>query len=181
MHEIILGYQGEMSLKGLNRNQFESAMMKILRYRLKTVGKFQGVLHPVHLLHGAGGRGRGHGPGLRPGEQGVRSGVPQPRRVCDKDFDTICQTAEEYLGASLHGIRTFKVEARRSDKSYPMTSPELMRELGAYLLGKHNYLKVDVHNPQFKVIVEIRDYGAYIHGPKVPGEGGLPVGTSGRA
>jgi thiamine biosynthesis protein ThiI len=62
-----------------------------------------------------------------------------------------------------------------------MTSPELMRELGAYLLGKHNYLKVDVHNPQFKVIVEIRDYGAYIHGPKVPGEGGLPVGTSGRA
>ena len=56
-----------------------------------------------------------------------------------------------------------------------------MRELGAYLLGKHNYLKVDVHNPQFKVIVEIRDYGAYIHGPKIPGEGGLPVGTSGRA
>ena len=49
------------------------------------------------------------------------------------------------------------------------------------VLGKHNYLKVDVHNPQFKVIVEIRDYGAYIHGPKIPGEGGLPVGTSGRA
>ena len=73
------------------------------------------------------------------------------------------------------------MEARRSDKTYPMTSPELMRELGAYLLGKHNYLKVDVHNPDFKVIVEIRDYGAYIHGPKVPGEGGLPVGTSGRA
>ena len=48
----------------------------------------------------------------------------------------------------------------------------------AYLLGKHNYLKVNVHNPDFKVIVEIRDYGAYIHGPKVPGEGGLPVGTS---
>ena len=62
-----------------------------------------------------------------------------------------------------------------------MTSPELMRELGAYLLGLHNYLRVDVKNPQFKVIVEIRDYGAYIHGPKIPGEGGLPVGTSGRA
>ena len=101
--------------------------------------------------------------------------------VCEKDFDTICQTAEDYLGSALHGIRTFKVEARRADKTYPMTSPELMRELGAYLLGKHSYLKVDVHNPQFKVIVEIRDYGAYIHGPKIPGEGGLPVGTSGRA
>ena len=101
--------------------------------------------------------------------------------VCEKDFDTICRTAEEYLGDSLHGIKTFKVEARRSDKTYPMTSPELMRELGAYLLGLHNYLRVDVKNPQFKVIVEIRDYGAYIHGPKIPGEGGLPVGTSGRA
>ena len=104
-----------------------------------------------------------------------------PQQVSAEVLRKMKKTAEDYLGASLHGIRTFKVEARRSDKSYPMTSPELMRELGAYLLGKHNYLKVDVHNPQFKVIVEIRDYGAYIHGPKIPGEGGLPVGTSGRA
>ena len=74
--------------------------------------------------------------------------------VCEKDFDTICQTAEAYLGDDLRGIRTFKVEARRADKSFPMTSPELMRELGAYLLDKHNYLRVDVRNPQFKVIVE---------------------------
>ena len=181
MHEIILGYQGEMSLKGLNRNQFESAMMKILRYRLKTVGKFK-VYCTQSTFY------------MEPEEEDVDMDLAFDRVskvfglaslsravVCGKDFDTICQTAEEYLGASLHGIRTFKVEARRSDKSYPMTSPELMRELGAYLLGKHNYLKVDVHNPQFKVIVEIRDYGAYIHGPKVPGEGGLPVGTSGRA
>ena len=181
MHEIIMGYQGEMSLKGLNRNQFESAMMKILRYRLKTVGKFK-VYCTQSTFY------------MEPEEEDVDMDLAFDRVskvfglaalsravVCDKDFDTICQTAEDYLGASLHGIRTFKVEARRSDKTYPMTSPELMRELGAYLLGKHNYLKVDVHNPQFKVIVEIRDYGAYIHGPKVPGEGGLPVGTSGRA
>ena len=181
MHEIIMGYQGEMSLKGLNRNQFESAMMKILRYRLKTVGKFK-VYCTQSTFY------------MEPEEEDVDMDLAFDRVskvfglaalsravVCDKDFDTICQTAEDYLGASLHGIRTFKVEARRSDKTYPMTSPELMRELGAYLLGKHNYLKVDVHNPQFKVIVEIRDYGAYIHGPKIPGEGGLPVGTSGRA
>ena len=178
MHEIIMGYQGEMSLKGLNRNQFESAMMKILRYRLKTVGKFK-VYCTQSTFY------------MEPEEEDVDMDLAFDRVskvfglaalsravVCDKDFDTICQTAEDYLGASLHGIRTFKVEARRSDKTYPMTSPELMRELGAYLLGKHNYLKVDVHNPDFKVIVEIRDYGAYIHGPKVPGEGGLPVGAS---
>ena len=169
------------SLKGLNRNQFESAMMKILRYRLKTVGKFK-VYCTQSTFY------------MEPEEEDVDMDLAFERVskvfglaalsravVCEKDFDTICQTAEDYLGSALHGIRTFKVEARRADKTYPMTSPELMRELGAYLLGKHNYLKVDVHNPQFKVIVEIRDYGAYIHGPKIPGEGGLPVGTSGRA
>ena len=176
-----MGYQGEMSLKGLNRNQFEAAMMKILRYRLKTVGKFK-VYCTQSTFY------------MEPEEENVDMDLAFGRVskvfglaalsravVCEKDFDTICQTAEDYLGSALHGIRTFKVEARRADKTYPMTSPELMRELGAYLLGKHNYLKVDVHNPQFKVIVEIRDYGAYIHGPKIPGEGGLPVGTSGRA
>ena len=176
-----MGYQGEMSLKGLNRNQFEAAMMKILRYRLKTVGKFK-VYCTQSTFY------------MEPEEEDVDMDLAFERVskvfglaalsravVCEKDFDTICQTAEDYLGSALHGIRTFKVEARRADKTYPMTSPELMRELGAYLLGKHNYLKVDVRNPQFKVIVEIRDYGAYIHGPKIPGEGGLPVGTSGRA
>ena len=181
MKEIIMGYQGEMSLKGLNRNQFEAAMMKILRYRLKTVGKFK-VYCTQSTFY------------MEPEEEDVDMDLAFERVskvfglaalsravVCEKDFDTICQTTEDYLGSALHGIRTFKVEARRADKTYPMTSPELMRELGAYLLGKHNYLKVDVRNPQFKVIVEIRDYGAYIHGPKIPGEGGLPVGTSGRA
>ena len=181
MREVIMGYQGEMSLKGLNRNQFESAMMKILRYRLKTVGKFR-VYCTQSTFY------------MEPEEEDIDMDLAFDRVktvfglaalsravVCEKDFDTICQTAEDYLGDSLHGIRTFKVEARRADKTYPMTSPELMRELGAYLLGKHNYLKVDVHNPDFKVIVEVRDYGAYIHGPKIPGEGGLPVGTSGRA
>ena len=169
-----MGYQGEMSLKGLNRNQFEAAMMKILRYRLKTVGRFK-VYCTQSTFY------------MEPEEEDVDMDLAFERVskvfglaalsravVCEKDFDTICQTAEDYLGSELHGIRTFKVEARRADKTYPMTSPELMRELGAYLLGKHNYLKVDVHNPQFKVIVEIRDYGAYIHGPKIQGEGGLP-------
>jgi|GEM_PF-14060 len=181
MREVIMGYQGEMSLKGLNRNQFESTMMKILRYRLKTVGKFR-VYCTQSTFY------------MEPEEDDIDMDLAFERVskvfglaalsravVCEKDFDTICQTAEDYLGDSLHGIKTFKVEARRSDKTFPMTSPELMRELGAYLLGRHNYLRVDVKNPQFKVIVEIRDYGAYIHGPKIPGEGGLPVGTSGRA
>ena len=85
------------------------------------------------------------------------------------------------LNARNAHIRTFKVEAKRADKTFPMKSPELCRELGAYLLGKHPHLRVNVHEPQLEIMVEIRDKGAYIHGPKVEAAGGLPVGTSGRA
>ena len=181
MKEILMGYQGEMSLKGLNKNQFESALMKILRFRLKDVGRFK-IYCAQSTFY------------MEPQDDDIDMDLAFARVskvfglaalsrsvVCGKEFDTICQTAEEYLGKNLRNVKTFKVEAKRSAKSYPMTSPELMRELGAYLLGRHNHLRVDVKSPQFKVIVEIRDYGAYIHGPKVPGEGGLPVGTSGRA
>ena len=181
MKELILAYQGEMTLKGLNRGKFEARLAKTIRWRLEPLGKFK-VYQAQSTVF------------IEPKEDGLDMdeafrrvshvfGIVKLSRAveCPKDFAAICETAEAYLGETLRGIRTFKVEARRSDKTYPMTSPELMRELGAYLLGKHNYLKVDVHNPQFKVIVEIRDYGAYIHGPKIPGEGGLPVGTSGRA
>ena len=181
MQEVIIGYQGEMSLKGLNRNQFESALMKILRYRLKDAGKFN-VWCAQSTFY------------MEPEEDGADLDLAFERvskvfglaavsrsAVCEKDFDAICRTAEAYLGETLRHVATFKVEARRSDKTFPMDSPALMRELGAYLLEHHPRLKVDVHNPECKVIVEIRDKGAYVHGPKTPGEGGLPVGTSGRA
>ena len=181
MKEIILAYQGEMTLKGLNRSKFEARLAKSIRYRLEDLGKFKVTQAQSTVF-------------IEPLEDDLDMdeafrriskifGIVKMSRAacCSKDFDEICATAEAYLGETLRGIRTFKVEAKRADKTFPMKSPELCRELGAYLLGKHNYLKVDVRNPQFKVIVEIRDYGAYIHGPKIPGEGGLPVGTSGRA
>ncbi len=180
MKEILMGYQGEMSLKGLNKHTFEATLMKILRYRLKPLGEFK-VYCAQSTFY------------MEPLEDGIDMdeafarvskvfGLAALSRsvVCEKNFETICETAEMYLGDALRDVRTFKVEAKRADKTFPMNSPELMRELGAYLLGKHPHLRVDVKNPQMKVFVEIRDYGAYIHGPKVPGEGGLPVGTSGR-
>ena len=178
MKEIILAYQGEMTLKGLNRSKFEARLAKSIRYRLEDLGKFKVTQAQSTVF-------------IEPLEDDLDMdeafrriskifGIVKMSRAacCSKDFDEICATAEAYLGETLRGIRTFKVEAKRADKTFPMKSPELCRELGAYLLGKHNYLKVDVHNPDFKVIVEVRDYGAYIHGPKIPGEGGLPVGAS---
>ena len=142
MKEIILAYQGEMTLKGLNRGKFEARLSKIIRWRLEPLGKF---------------------------------------KVYQAQSTVFIEPKEEGLDMDEAFIRTFKVEAKRADKTYPMKSPEICRELGAYLLDKHHHLRVDVHNPQLEVMVEIRDHSAYVHGPKVEAAGGLPVGTSGRA
>ena len=181
MKEIILAYQGEMTLKGLNRGKFEAGLAKSIRHRLEDLGPFK-----VHSAQST--------VFIEPQEDDLDVdeafrriskvfGIVKISRAvcCTKDFEDICRTAEAYLGPRLRGLRTFKVEAKRADKKYPMKSPEICRELGAYILSHHNYLRVNVHNPQLEIMVEIRDNGAYIHGPKEEAAGGLPVGTSGRA
>ena len=181
MKEIILAYQGEMTLKGLNRGKFEAGLAKSIRRRLEDLGPFK-VWSAQSTVF------------IEPQEEDLDTdeafrrvlrvfGIVKLSRAacCEKDFDAICATAESYLGEQLRGVRTFKVEAKRADKKYPLKSPEICRELGAYLLSRHPHLRVDVHAPQLEVMVEIRDRAAYIHGPKVPAAGGLPVGTSGRA
>ena len=181
MNEIILCKLGEVVLKGLNRRSFEMKLMSNIRRRTARFGKFR-IYSKQSTIY------------VEPAEEtcdlsGAYAACKQVFGIiaitraqpCEKSKEAILETAKLYLADALRAAKSFKVETKRADKSFPMTSPELMRELGAYLLGLHNYLRVDVKNPQFKVIVEIRDYGAYIHGPKIPGEGGLPVGTSGRA
>ena len=170
-----------MTMKGLNKGTFEAQLLKSIRWRLKPLGKFKLKVAQSTVY-------------IEPMEDEIDMeeayrrlstifGIVKLSRNarCEKAFPTICETAERYLGEALEGVKTFKVEAKRSDKRFPMTSPELSCELGGYLLEKHPHLKVDVHNPDLQVMVEIRDFGAYIHGPKLPGAGGLPVGTSGRA
>ena len=181
MKEIILCYQGEMVLKGLNKASFESTLAKILRYRVKSCGNFkvyraQSTMYIEPLDEFADVDEAYRRVSKVFGLAALSRAV-----VCDKNFETICETAEAYLGDALRGVKTFKVEAKRSDKTFPMKSPELCAELGGCLLAKHPHLRVKVKDPQMTVMVEIRDYGAYIHGPKTPGAGGLPVGTSGRA
>ena len=176
-----MAYQGEIALKGLNRGKFEARLIKIIRWRLEPLGKFRVYAAQSTVF-------------IEPKEDGLDMdeafrrisrvfGIVKMSRAveCPKDFDAICETAEAYLGEQLSGVRTFKVEAKRADKNYPMKSPEICRELGAYLLDKHHHLRVDVHQPQLQIMVEIRDRAAYIHGPKVEAAGGLPVGSSGRA
>lgn len=181
MKEIILIKNGELALKGLNRCTFEDIMIKNIKRRLKDLGKveirkaqstiyiepkeenydFEEALERVSLIFGIAAFSRAC--------------------VCEKDMADIISKSQVYLENTLKDVKTFKVEAKRSDKKFPLKSPEICRELGGALLSKFNHLKVDVHNPDVVVNVEIRDFSAYVRAEQIPGAGGLPVGTAGTA
>ena len=181
MKELILIKNGELALKGLNRGNFEDILIKNIRRRLKDLGAvnikkaqsaiyiepkeegfdFEEALERISLIFGIAAFSRA--------------------AVCEKDINEILKIAPDYLKDSLSKIKTFKVEAKRADKRFPLTSPEICRELGGTLLKAFPNLSVDVHNPDMIVFVEIRDFAAYIHAEQIQGAGGLPVGTAGTA
>ncbi len=181
MKEIILIKNGELALKGLNRGSFEGALMKNLKRRLKGVMKYemnksQSTITIEPLEEDAD-------MDLAAEEVGKVFGIAAYSRaaVAKKDMQDIVRTADEYLGHDLDAVSTFKVESKRADKTFPLKSPEISREVGGYLLKHHPNLSVDVHNPEMVVNVEVRQKGVYIHGNQIKGAGGLPVGTSGKA
>ncbi len=179
--EIILIKNGELALKGLNRRNFEEALMKNLRYRLRRAGDFtlrraQSTIYIepkndyADMEEAADCVSRVFG-----------IAAYSRARVTEKDLGAIQEAAIDYLGDELALAKTFKVEAKRADKSFPYTSPEISREVGGYVLSRYHHLKVDVHNPDLLIMVEVRDFGAYIHARQLPGAGGMPVGTGGKA
>ena len=181
MKEIILLKNGELALKGLNRSRFESQLIKNIRHRLHDLGKIKYTasqstinVEPVD-------------PDVDLDEAYERiktifgiAGISRCAAV-EKDMDVIKEAACEYLHDELNAASTFKVNARRSDKKFPLASPEICAEVGGVILAKFRHLRVDVHNPELIVNVEIRDNYAYIHGNQIKGAGGMPVGSSGRA
>ena len=181
MNEVILIKNGELALKGLNRGTFEEALLKNLRYRLKAIGNFT-LRKAQSTVY------------IEPQDEDVDwdevsdrvatvFGISAFSRACvvEKEIDVIQKAAAEYLKEALADVQTFKVEAKRADKRFPMSSPEICAQVGGYLLSQFPHLSVDVHTPQMTVWVEVRDFGAYVHGPQLPGAGGMPVGTGGKA
>lgn len=181
MHEIFLLKLGEIVLKGQNRKQFENKLRQNVRRRMRAYGDFEiyiiqstvyvepktttcdleGAWEACHFIFGV---------------------VSLCRcRSCEKDLDRIFETAETYLGEELDCAKSFKVESKRSDKAFPLTSIGISQEIGGRLAEAHPHLLVDVHHPEYTVYVEIRDLAAYVHGPAEPGAGGLPTGVGGRA
>lgn len=181
MNEIFLLKLGEIVLKGQNRKQFESKLRQNVRRRMKPYGEFdvyiiqstvyvepksldcdlEGAWEACHFIFGV---------------------VSLCRcRPCEKNLDRIFEAVEAYLGEDLECAQSFKVESKRSDKAFPLTSIGISQEIGGRLAEAHPHLQVDVHRPQYTVYVEVRDLAAYVHGPAEPGAGGLPTGVGVRA
>ncbi len=181
MKEVILVKYGEMALKGLNKSSFEDILMKQIKYRLRPLGTFSYTAAQSTIY-------------ITPEEDSIRMeevvarvqkifGIASICRACtcEKDFADIQAKALEYLRETLEDADSFKVEAKRADKSFPMKSPEICRELGSTICEAFPEIAVDVHNPDVTVMVDIRDTNAYVYAGKLKGAGGLPLGSSGKA
>ena len=181
MEEIILLKLGELVLKGLNRRSFEDKLIANARRRLQPFGKFRVYTKQSTLYV----EPKGEGCDLEGAWQAMTRlfGVVglSRARACAKDKDAMLETAVSYLGDRLAAAKTFKVESKRADKSFPMTSIQLSQYVGGELDERYPNLKVDVHHPELTVYLEVRDYAAYVHADPEPGAGGLPVGINGRA
>ena len=181
MNEIILLKLGEMVLKGLNRHSFEDKLQANIYRRINGFGKFRVYTRQSTTY-------------VEPMEDSCDTDAAwealkkvfgvvglSRARACEKDKDAILRACQEYLGDKLSQARTFKVETKRADKTFPMTSIQLSQYVGGELDELYPDLKVDVHHPELTVYVEVRDYAAFVHADPDPGAGGLPVGINGRA
>jgi thiamine biosynthesis protein ThiI len=169
---------GEIALKGKNRSFFERTLFNNLKSALK------GLDTRVFRMHG---RFLVTGPAAEEEEITGRLsrvfGVVSVSIVTTAplDLEAIKEKALELVESRPLPGDSFKVEARRSNKSFPLTSPELNRIIGAAILETHPRLKVDLHDPSFRVFIEVGSKEAYLYHDRVAGPGGLPVGVTGRA
>lgn len=181
MKEILLIKDGEIALKGLNKSTFENILVKNIRRRIENLGKvtIQKAQSTIYVKPQSDDYDMDEA--LRRLQRVFGIAVLSKARVVEKDFEKIKEEAVDYLADILPFVHTFKVEAKRADKSFPLTSPQISAELGGVLLSKFHNLKVDVKKPEVVVTVEVRDFGAYIHAKKLDGAGGMPIGSSGKA
>jgi thiamine biosynthesis protein ThiI len=184
MNRLILARYGEIILKGLNRSQFETRLLRNMKERLKSLGKFTIRLSQSRIYV------------IPPADAGkeylLEEALKQLRTVFglvslspadeipslyDTIRDHVCRLAAEMKEET--GVNTFKIDARRGNKAFPMTSPELASALGAAVLQAVPALSVDVHKPELVLYVEVRDT-TLVYTRMIPAFGGLPVGTGGK-
>ncbi len=180
MKEIILAKCGELVLKGLNRKSFEKTLIKNLHAALSPIGEFEiSSIQSTIYIDGK----RDYDIDDAYARVSRVFGIASLSRAAEvpKNMDDILCAALEYARPALKKGTSFKVAAKRSDKRFCKTSPEICSELGAYLMKNIDGLRVDVHKPDVLVTVEVRDFAAYIHFKSDPGAGGMPYGSGGKA
>ena len=181
MNDMILLKPGELVLKGLDRHFFEDRLRANVARRLRSLGDFritsvQSTIYVEPLSEDIDM------------EEAFRRchqifGIIAVCRAaaCPKEKEAIARTAVEYLGEQLSRAKSFKVESKRSDKTFPMTSIQLSQYVGGVIGDAFPDLPADMHDPDLEVNVEIREQAAYVHAGGEQAAGGLPVGTCGRA
>ncbi len=180
MKEIILCKYGEIALKGANRSSFEKLLVGELKFRASHCGQFgisrsQGVIYitpkdeqaDIDAMFEAAASSFGIIALGRAAE-------------CHKNMEAILETARTYLPRFLADKKTFKVEAKRSDKTFPLKSPEISAQVGGAVLSACPHLRVNVKSPDVTVLVEVRENYAYVHAGQTRGAGGIPIGSGGR-
>ncbi len=181
-NEVILLKYGEIVLKGLNKSYFESLLLSDIKNRIKKYGEYN-VRRAQSTVY------------VEPIDEASRMNFDATFIECTKIFGIVscCRAATVeknmnkileilplYTDEKMKTVKTFKMDAKRADKQFPLDSMQISRDCGAVILRRHKHLKVDVKNPDTIVMVEIRDYAAYIHCGKVEGAGGLPCGCAGK-
>ncbi len=181
MTDMILLKEGEVVLKGLNKRSFEQKLLSNIRRRLKRFGSFEVIAHQSIIYV----EPRDENCDVDGAFEALRYvfGIMTMTRAaaCEKTPEAILARAKEYLYDDLSAARTFKVESRRGDKTFPMTSVQLSQYVGGELNDAFPGLTADMHHPAFTVHLEVRDRAAYVHGAPIEAAGGLPVGTAGAA
>ena len=181
MHEMILCKLGEVVLKGLNRRSFEMKLMSNLRRRTARFGRFRVYSKQSTIYVEPAGEACDLD-GAYDACKRVFGIIAVARALpCAKEKEAILDTAKAYLSSALTAARSFKVESKRADKTFPMTSIQLSQWVGGHLHEAFPHLTVDVHHPDLTVYVEVREEAAYVHAPAEPAAGGLPIGMGGRA
>lgn len=181
--KVILLKYGEVVLKGLNRKHFEKILEKDAVTRVAKCGNYA-ITYAQSTLY------------IKPLDDAARESIEETAHECtkifgvvsviiaielEKDIEKIVCAAAEYAKEVKADAKTFKVSGKRSDKKFPLTSPEFSALCGGKILEVNPELTVDVNNPDLNIRVEVRDYAAYIHAGGEAGAGGMPAGSAGKS
>lgn len=172
---------GEVALKGMNKPYFERMLVERIRKLLK---KFDGINVKRHegLIYVRADKSLDKQAIIKEISKVFGVASISPAVECESTMESIGAAAVEYMLEAIdeRGIKTFKVEAKRADKNFPVKSPEIGKQIGAAVLKGCKVLKVDVHNPDCLLFVDVRHDKSYIYQDKIAGFGGLPLGTNGK-